>query len=349
MHRYVATTCVTFFTALPLLVGSTSSKQIPSALYTAAADGANFLQYNTVGNYKSSHVTADSHGLFRSSAPMLDDAPKTYSVTTLREMPHEGAPWTQGFEFDSSRGRLVETSGDYPPGSGSFVRFLDPATGKELNRFTAGLHKPPSTHRFIEGISAVGGRWFASTYQDRVALEYDADMNLVGEHSFPWDGWGLARSHTGNSLLATNSSEYIMNLDTTTFQASKTMVATCLGKRVAGLNELEMVDDFMGQGPRLLGNVINTRMIMVLDPETAKCSGSFTLDGASMEAQRTNEHFGFHVANGIAYNKATGNFFVTGKNWKSIFEVRLDEVSSAKEGAPHAAQLRNYLSTASPL
>jgi len=256
-------------------------------------------------------------------------------------MPHEGAPWTQGLEFDGTH--LVETSGDYPPGSGSFVRFVDPSSGKEVRRINDGLHTPDGKHRFIEGISKLGDKWFASTYNDKVAVEYDGDMNFVREHDFPWEGWGLARTFAGDSFLATNSTEYINYLDGEHFRASKVLTATCFGRKVAGLNELEMVDNFMGEGPRLLGNLINTRIVMALDPSNGKCTGAFSLDGPDMEAQELVERAGFHVANGIAFNQAAGTFFVTGKNWKSLFEVRLTEVPTAAGGQPQASRLREYL------
>jgi len=31
------------------------------------------------------------------------------------------------------------------------------------------------------------------------------------------------------------------------------------------------------------------------------------------------------VLNGIAYNKKTKTFFVTGKNWDKLFEIRISE------------------------
>jgi len=253
-------------------------------------------------------------------------APKSYAVTKVRAIPHDGTPWTQGLEF-SDDGRLVETSGDYPFGTGSYVRLVDMDTGMTTRKITDGLDRPI----FIEGLSELDGRWFASTYEDHVALEYDNDFNFVKTHPFPWQGWGLTRSPDRKSFIATNSTEYVLTLEPGSFNLRSMKPATCLGQRVPGLNELEMVDDFLGQGPALLGNVIDTRLVLVLDPNSAVCTGAFHLHG--LEPERKDEAQGNHVANGIAYNKQSGNFWVTGKNWDSMFEVSLDEdVGAALDG-----------------
>jgi len=269
------------------------------------------------------------------------DEPQSYEVTMLREIPHRDAPWTQGLEFGSD-GRLVETSGNYPNGIGSFVRILDVATGEPTRKITEGMEGS----RFIEGIAQQGdGHWFASTYTDKVAVEYDKDFKVVKEHRYPWTGWGLTRGGDGSSFLATNGTEYVMRLDRESFVTTDVKVATCLGKRVEGLNELEMVDDFLGQGPALLGNVINTRVVLVLDPSTARCTGVFSLAGPGLEAERDNEKYGYHVANGIAYDREKGTFIVTGKNWESMFEVRVTRPESPARG-PALAMLQRHLSDA---
>jgi len=176
--------------------------------------------------------------------------------------------------------------------------------------------------RFVEGITNRGSGWLATTYTDNVALEYDSDMKLVQEHHYGWCGWGLSHSADGLTLYATNGSSYIMYLDAQTLALKDAKVAQCQGKPVTGINELESVSSFMGGGPALIGNVINTRLVMVLDPDTATCIGSFDLSNG-LEQVDPGESAGFHVANGIAYLSETGNFVVTGKNWASMYEIKL--------------------------
>jgi len=268
---------------------------------------------------------------WRGSDKAWESEPIVYDVTTLRQFEHVGAPWTQGLEF-SADGKLVETSGDYPPGSGSFVRLLDPESGKPQQVISDGLKDEHGKSLFIEGIVERGGHWFATTYEDQLAIEYDKNFQHVASHYYPNVGWGLTLGPGGESFLVTNGSEYVMSLGTKDWQIKDTKVAHCMGKRVKGLNELEMVEDFDGSGPALLGNVINTRLVLALDPKTFACTGVFHLE--ELENREPLEERGYHVANGIAYNKKTGTFFVTGKNWRSMFEIR---VSKPRAGSKRTA------------
>lgn len=262
-----------------------------------------------------SHLRESREGRGALEASEKGSAPRSFVVKKLRELPHEKKPWTQGLEFTDD-GQLLESSGDYPPGSGSFLRVLDWGTGGEVKRSTSGLDG-----RFIEGVTKIGNDWIASTYQNGVALVYNDALQTVQTLPFKFNGWGLTHTVDGRQLIATNGTSGIMFLDAKTLAVQQVKVATCLDKEVAGLNELEMVPSFLSYGPTLLGNVINTRVVLAVDPSSGRCVGAFHLRGLEpldpMEAQ------GFHVANGIAFNKKTGTYMVTGKNWASMFEVQI--------------------------
>jgi len=275
-----------------------------------------------------------------------EEEPLSCAVELLRKLPHVGQPFTQGLELTAD-GQLVETTGDYPPGVGSFVRTVDPHSGSEASRTIQGLRQRPlpASPVFLEGITELGGHWFASTYEDNVLLEYDSSFQYLKSHAFPYEGWGLTHSVDGKFLFATNSTEYVMTLDAKTFDTVDTKTVTCLGKRVPGLNELEMVPDFLGRGPAIVGNIIYTRLVLAVDPATARCFAVFQLAGGGLERQRSDERYGYHVANGIAFNRQSGTFFVTGKNWRNMFEVRVTE--DPHRGTALEA-LRQHLSTSLP-
>lgn len=275
-----------------------------------------------------SHGSAPGGGDGAPSPPPVLAVPKSYEVTVVNRLPHRDKPFTQGLEMGTmgQYGQiLIETSGAYPPGTQSFIRGVDPRNGEVLWTSTAGLGDS-----FVEGITQLGpdGHWYASVYQTpRRLLEYDANMQYVRDLPYYFDGWGLTRNRNSTAFLATNGSAYIMTLDTEDVAYQDSTPAMCLGHKVPGLNELEMVDDFLGGGPALLGNVYFTRVVLVLHPDSMECLGAFRLDGLE-ERVNKNEKFGYHVANGIAYDKHTGHLFVTGKNWDSMFEVSLRENST---------------------
>lgn len=251
--------------------------------------------------------------------------PASYTANLIRVLDHEDFPFTEGLEFAPDESYLLETSGAYPQGTQSYIRKVDPETGKTVGEhLTKGLVDEMGESMFGEGITSMNGKWFALTYDSKKAAEYDSNMTFVKWHPYAWQGWGLARSGSGTSFYATNSSEWLMELHPNTFEVKKAQQATCLGRPVPGINELEMVHDFMGTGKDILfGNVYETRLVLGLDPDTAHCVAVFDL--SALGVVKRGESEGFHVANGIAYRKSNGNFVVTGKNWDNMFEVSLSE------------------------
>jgi len=268
------------------------------------------------------------------------DSRRSYGVKVIRELPHEDRPFTQGLEYDAKSNTLIETSGSFPAGTQSYIRAIDPKSGATLWKKQDGLNGS-----FIEGIAQVrgsNGHWFASVYQEpRKTLEYDENFNYLRNHPYYFDGWGLARSHDNKAFLATNGSSYVMTLDPNTFELLHSKVAMCHGKPVPGLNELESVENFQGKGPALLGNVYTSRVVLVLDPKTMECTGAFHLEGLS-EPYEQGEGQGYHVANGIAYNQVDDTFFVTGKNWNKMFEVKLEEEVGGIAGSSAFTKLAEW-------
>lgn len=249
--------------------------------------------------------------------------PTTYQVNSLRKISHVGRPFTQGFEFHD--GHLIETSGSFPAGTQSFIRGVSVADGVTLWRTDQGLNGS-----FIEGITRFGehNHWFSTVYQEpHRALEFDENFNFVASYPYYFDGWGFTSSPDGSGFLATNGSSYVMELDPVTFQIVKSTRAKCLCQNIPALNELELVQNFQGQGPALIANVYTSRIVLAFDLATMECIGAFNLNGLD-EPITEDEPLGFHVANGIAYNPGNNLYYLTGKNWESMFEVELREDST---------------------
>lgn len=289
------------------------------------------------------------------------ERPVNFAVHLVRDMKHVGAPFTEGLEFAQNGEQLIETSGSFPPGTPSFVRALDARTGKVLEKTSDGLlHGAAGRGRFVEGITQLETspgevHWFTSTYTDNVVVEYDQDFAQVAEHHFPFQGWGLTHNADGTAFFATNGSAKIMELAPPgkefkppfqgSFEVLSAKTATCGGRPVPEINELEMVQNFTGRGrPALLGNVLSTRVVIVLDPASMRCIGAFDLEG--LGAVTPGEREGEKVANGIAYNRHTGHFVVTGKNWDKMFEIRVTEEPSGGGGGRALQLLAQHLSSA---
>jgi glutamine cyclotransferase len=77
------------------------------------------------------------------------------------------------------------------------------------------------------------------------------------------------------------------------------------------LNELEYING------KIYANVYGTDDILVIDPKTGA-----VLQKADMTDLYLTRNAGADVLNGIAYDKATGRIFVTGKKWNKLFQVK---------------------------
>ena len=143
------------------------------------------------------------------------------------------------------------------------------------------------------------------TWKERAAIKYSfKNMAVKGSYSYKGEGWGLTTS--GSSFIMSNGSDslYIRNKQ---FTITNAVAVTQHGKPLTHLNELEYA------------NVWFDNNIYAIDLKTGavvkiiNCN-SLVEKNASQSDQ--------DVLNGIAYNDHDNTFFVTGKNWRYIFEVR---------------------------
>ena len=85
------------------------------------------------------------------------------------------------------------------------------------------------------------------------------------------------------------------------------------GISVDEINELEYANGL------IWANIWGENSIISIDPETGTVEGRYDL--SDLREQATNEYSGSNVLNGIAYKDSS--FFVTGKYWPNIFEIKL--------------------------
>lgn len=228
-------------------------------------------------------------------------APRTYGVKVVAEYPHDATSYTQGLFWQD--GVLYESSGGY--GSSTF-RTVDLATGKAIRKFNFGKKY------FVEGSVILDGRIYILTWQSKVAFVYDAaTIKYEKTCAYPREGWGLTTD--GKSLIASDGSSrlYFMDKD---FKVQKTVQVKINGKSVRYLNELEWING------KIWANVYTTDTIMIIDPESGEVEGTVDCRGLLPEKLRTAST---DVLNGIAYNPEDGRIYLTGKNWKRLYEIEL--------------------------
>jgi glutaminyl-peptide cyclotransferase len=89
---------------------------------------------------------------------------------------------------------------------------------------------------------------------------------------------------------------------------------TAEGKPLSQLNELEYVHG------EILANIWQTRYIARIDPKDGHVKGWIDVGALWDQVGVTDPGA---VPNGIAYDKQADRLYVTGKDWPTLFEIRL--------------------------
>ncbi len=84
------------------------------------------------------------------------------------------------------------------------------------------------------------------------------------------------------------------------------------------LNELEWIND------KIYANTYQAsrEVAVIINPKNGMVEGVINFNGLK---DKVTQHNDLDVLNGIAYNPKTNTFFVTGKNWDKLFEVKIIE------------------------
>lgn len=238
-------------------------------------------------------------------------APRKLSYQVINTYPHDIKAFTQGLEF--YKDNLVESTGNGTTVSGkhgtSSVRIVNPITGEVLKIVEL------DGAIFGEGATVLNNKLYQLTYKNNEAYVYDANtLEKIGQ--FPYfqnmEGWGL--TNDGTNLYMTGGSEKIYTIDQNNFnRISDINVASDAGI-VTGANEMEWVKG------KIYANFFMTNMVGIIEPKTGTIEAVIDL---SELRERVTQHIDLDVLNGIAYNKKSGTFFITGKNWDKIFEIRI--------------------------
>ncbi|WP_308258450.1 glutaminyl-peptide cyclotransferase [Saccharothrix obliqua] len=233
-------------------------------------------------------------------APSAPNAPAKPGVEVLGTIPHDTSAFTQGLELVD--GVLYEGTGLTGQ---STLRRLNPETGEVTRRVDL------EPELFGEGVTAVGDRIWQLTWQNGVAIQWDRNtLEEVGRVPYDGEGWGLCRD--GGRLVMSDGTEELRFRDPETFAETGRVTVRRNGVPLVRLNELECV------GGKVWANLWQSDEIVRIDPATGAVEQTVDLSPIRpADVPRTD------VLNGIAALPAAGEFLVTGKNWPTIFHVRI--------------------------
>lgn len=236
---------------------------------------------------------------------------KLLKYDIVNTYPHDMTAYTQGLEF--YRDTLIESTGSGSGPSGkravSDIRKINYKTGEVYKKTQLDMAN------FGEGATVLNNKIYQLTYKRNEAYVYNAD-NLEKIKTMPYfkqtEGWGL--TNDGTHLYMTDGSEKIYILDPETLKEVDYINVYTKGTKIKDVNELEWVDG------KIYGNIYQKDAIAVIDPKTGAVEA--VLDLSALKSKIT-KHIDVDVLNGIAYNAKTKTFFVTGKNWDKMFEIRI--------------------------
>jgi len=217
--------------------------------------------------------------------------------------PHSNTAFTQGLLLHD--GKFYESTGLKGE---STLREVDPATGEVLRIL------PNDPNVFAEGLALVGDQLIQLTWMDQKAYVYDrASFALQDEHDYEGQGWGLC--YDGERLVMSDGSDRLTFRDPETFEALGTLFVNQRGKAVSQLNELECVGD------QIWANIWQSDTIVGIQAADGNVFANVDASDVTRDA-RVTDPGDIDVLNGIAHDPATGHWYLTGKHWSKLYEVR---------------------------
>ncbi len=232
------------------------------------------------------------------------DQPEIYTYEILNTFPHDRNAFTQGLEFYGDT--LYESTGRKGTSS---LRKVDYRTGQVLKSIDL------ERQYFGEGITILGDTIYMLTWQEGTGFLFDRE-NLDKIGSFRYgeskEGWGLCND--GEHLYKSDGTQRIWLLDPAT-QQEKGTIQTVTNRSVFNkANELEYVNG------KIYANVWQKESMMIIDARSGAIEGVVNFGGLQ---KQVTQHRDLDVFNGVAYHRERNTFFVTGKNWDKLFEVRI--------------------------
>jgi len=234
----------------------------------------------------------------------------TYGYTIVNTYPHDTSSFTEGLAY--SDGFLYESSGS-GNGAASTLRQVDLTTGKVVQEYTL-----PAQY-FGEGIAVVNNTIIQLTWQSNIGFIYDKNtFALLGNFTYPTQGWGL--TYDGKELIMSDGSYNLYFLNATTYQRIGEVQVHDGNTNISMINSLDYING------DVYANVWMTDKIAIINPQNGQVKAWINLTGLpASSASLTNINA---VLNGIAYDQQNNRLFVTGKDWQSLYQIKLKPENS---------------------
>lgn len=249
-----------------------------------------------------SDTTSGSDNVPESSVP----PPASISYNIVATYPHDTSSYTQGLIWQNNT--LYEGTGIEGQ---SHLMKVDLASGKPTQSIALDIDI------FGEGITMLDDKIYQLTWQNNKVLVYDAKtFKKIKELSWEHDGWGL--TNNGTDLIVSTGESNLYFVDPGTFKIKRTVEVLNNNGPQGNLNELEYVNGVV------FANIYLTDYIVKINPANGQITGKLDLSGLLEKAGKHVDDNGGLVLNGIAYDSTKKSFYITGKKWPLLFEMKLN-------------------------
>jgi len=244
-----------------------------------------------------------------------------YGFEVVKAYPHDPKAFTEGLFYKD--GFLYESTGGEEAGRSS-LRKVELETGKVVQKWNL------PAGDFGEGIAMVGDKIYQLTWRLGLCRVFDAKTFKVSkELHYQGEGWGLTSD--GSALYMSQGTHVLKVVKPDTFETAQTLpVMREDGRPLMQINELEWVKGELwanvwhSDQPDILGK---PNYIARIDASSGKLVGWINLAGISPDDQAVgNDPYdpkAENTLNGIAYDAEKDRIFVTGKNWKNLYEIKV--------------------------
>jgi len=241
--------------------------------------------------------------------PIVNKNVPTAGYEIVNEYPHDKKAFTQGLVYRD--GFLYESTGQRGE---STLRKVELKTGKVLKK-----HKVDDEY-FAEGMTILNDKVYQLTWQSSIGFIYNLeDFKMENEFRYAGQGWGL--TDDDKNLFLSDGTHVIRVINPETMKVDRTIVVMNEdGNPLMQINELEYVKDEIWANVWHSENIGKPNHVARISPKDGKLLGWINLDGISPEDMKRDSE---NVLNGIAYDEEGDRIFITGKNWKKLFEIKI--------------------------
>jgi glutamine cyclotransferase len=284
-----------------------SVKQNTAYEYSLTSEKLGLKKIRTLVYYETKYHERET--LFELVSPI---EPKLLDFEIINRYPHDIQAYTQGLEF--YRDTLFESTGN---GEGLGTGKKGKSSIRKTNAKTGKIYqiKELDDQYFGEGLTILNNHAIQLTWTSQIAFVYNVDqLNQIKtiNYSQKIQGWGFCND--GEKLYQSDGTEKIYVLNPENFNILETISVYSGAGKVKSLNELEWVNG------KIYANVYQKDAIAIINAQSGAVEAIVNL---SILKNQVTQHPDLDVLNGIAYEPKSGNFYVTGKNWDTIFEIKI--------------------------